>query len=61
MSDVDILYQISQLKDTDYKNVLAVTGLIELLIEKNIISRSEFMNKIKELDKQAENLTSLYN
>lgn len=61
MSDVDILYQISQLKDTDYKNILAVTGIIELLIEKNIISKAELMRKIKSIDNQAESSTGIFN
>ncbi|SKB00100.1 hypothetical protein SAMN05443428_14113 [Caloramator quimbayensis] len=54
MSEVDILYQISNLKEVDYKNLLMISGLIELLISKNIISREELLNKIKSLD----NITS---
>lgn len=50
MSDVDILYQISNLKEIDYKNTLMITGLIELLIEKKIISKAELLNMIKSLD-----------
>lgn len=50
MSDVDILYQISNLKEIDYKNTLALTSLIEILIEKGIITRKELICKSKELD-----------
>lgn len=53
MSDVDILYQISNLKETDYKNILVLTSLVELLIEKGIITRCELVNKTKEMDKIA--------
>ncbi|HAZ38046.1 MAG TPA: hypothetical protein DDX02_06400 [Clostridiaceae bacterium] len=52
MSEIDILYQISNLKEIDYKNTLAITGIIEILIEKNIITRSEFIKKINELDSE---------
>lgn len=50
MSEVDILYQISNLKEIDYKNTLVLTSLVELLIEKGIITRKELINKTKELD-----------
>jgi hypothetical protein len=50
MSEVDILYQISKLKDIDYKNTLVLTSLVELLIEKGIITRNELIRKTKELD-----------
>ncbi|EYE87551.1 hypothetical protein Q428_12710 [Fervidicella metallireducens AeB] len=53
MGEVDILYQISNLKEMDYKNTLAITSLIELLIEKNIITRTEFLKKAQELDEIA--------
>ena len=52
MGEVDILYQISNLKEIDYKNTLATTGIIEILIEKNIITKSEFIKKINELDSE---------
>lgn len=50
MSEVDVLYQISKLKDIDYKNTLVLTSLVELLIEKGIITRKELINKTNELD-----------
>lgn len=50
MSEVDILYQIANLKEIDYKNTLVLTSIVELLIEKNIITRSEILNKARELD-----------
>lgn len=53
MSDVDILYQIANLKETDYKNVLVLTSLVELLIEKGIITRCELISKTKEMDNVA--------
>lgn len=50
MSEVDILYQISNLKEIDYKNTLVLTSLVEILIEKGVITRKELINKSKELD-----------
>lgn len=53
MNDVDILYQISKLKETDYNNMLLLTSLIELLIEKKIITRKELAARSKKLDEYA--------
>ncbi len=50
MSEVDILYQISNLKEIDYKNTLVLTSLVELLIDKGVITRKELIHKTKELD-----------
>jgi hypothetical protein len=47
---VNIIGQIADLKDTDYKNTLAITTLLELLIEKNFFSREEFAQKATELE-----------
>jgi len=53
MSDVDILYQISKLKETDYNNTLLLTSLIEILIEKKIITKTELAARSKKLDEYA--------
>ncbi|WP_026478073.1 hypothetical protein [Alkaliphilus transvaalensis] len=50
MKEVDIIAQLSNLKDTDYRNTLAIATMIELLIEKNIITRQEFARKSYYLD-----------
>jgi hypothetical protein len=47
---VNLIGQIADLKDTDYKNTLAITTLLELLIEKNFFSREEFAQKATELE-----------
>jgi len=54
MNELDILGQIADLKDIDYKNTLAIVSIIELLIEKNILSRDDIAKKAQFLD----NLTS---
>lgn len=50
MNKVDLIAQISDLKDTDYRNTLAIATLIELLIEKNIFTRKEFAKKSYHID-----------
>ncbi|TDT45991.1 hypothetical protein [Fonticella tunisiensis] len=53
MSEVDILYQIANLKEIDYKNTLIITSLVELLIEKGLISKKELIKKAESLDNYA--------
>ncbi|GMB01716.1 hypothetical protein [Pelosinus sp. IPA-1] len=49
-NSINVIGQIADLKDTDYKNTLAISTLIELLIEKNFFSREEFAHKALELE-----------
>ncbi len=51
LNTIEIVGQIADLKDIDYKNTLAISVLIELLIEKGIITRQEFAQKAHELEK----------
>ena len=53
MSDIDILSQIVNLKEDDYKNTLILTGIIEILVEKKIISKNDLIEKVKEIDTSA--------
>lgn len=41
----EIMQKFIELQETDYKNTLALLGIIELLIEKNIISAAELSSK----------------
>ncbi|QCX33569.1 hypothetical protein FDN13_07520 [Caloramator sp. E03] len=50
MNETNIFYQLLNLKEIDYKTMLTLTSLIELLINKNIISKEELLRKIKNLD-----------
>lgn len=54
MTNLDIVSQISNLKNIDYKNTLAISTLIELLIEKDVFTKKEFSNMAQFLDKLAE-------
>lgn len=48
--NLEIAGQLADMKDTDYKNTLAVSVLIELLIDKGVFSREEFAYKARELE-----------
>lgn len=50
MNQIDLVGQIGDLKEIDYRNTLAIATLIELLIEKGIITRQEFARKSYYLD-----------
>ncbi|SDL29487.1 hypothetical protein [Natronincola ferrireducens] len=53
INEVDLLGQISDLKSIDYRNTLAIATVIELLIDKNIITRQEFAKKAQVLDQMS--------
>ncbi|MEZ0536919.1 hypothetical protein ACAG39_06660 [Caldicellulosiruptoraceae bacterium PP1] len=46
---------ITNLKEVDYKNTLMITSLIEVLVDKGIITRKEVFEKSIFLDKLIEN------
>lgn len=48
--DIEIISQLADLKEIDYRNTLAIATLIELFIEKGLCTRQEFTRKAKELD-----------
>lgn len=50
MNDINIIGEIADLKDTEYKNTLAIVSLIELLIEKKILTRKDISKKAQFLD-----------
>lgn len=50
MNTIDIIGQFADLKDTDYKNTLAITVLIDLFIEKGFFTREDFAKKSWELE-----------
>lgn len=51
--------QIADLKEVDYRNTLAVAVLIELLVEKGILTREELAEKAGALDRLAGIATEL--
>jgi len=50
LNDINIIGQIADLKDTDYKNTLAITTLIELFIEKGLFTREDFSHQAQVLE-----------
>ncbi|MGL5514457.1 MAG: hypothetical protein ACRDBM_14650 [Sporomusa sp.] len=50
MNMLNIVGQLADLKDVDYRNTLAVAALIGLLIEKKLFTRQEFSLKTQQLE-----------
>lgn len=51
MNNIEYLLDLAEIKDTEYKNTLALISLIDLLVEKGIITRKEIAKKSKEISK----------
>lgn len=49
-AEVDMIAQLADLKEVDYKNTLVLTALVELLVEKGILDRKEVIQKARQLD-----------
>lgn len=54
LTEVDLVSQIADLKEVDYKNTLLITALVELLEEKGVLSRNDVVNKAQGLDAELE-------
>lgn len=50
MNIVEVVGQLADLKSVDYRNTLAISVLIDLFIDKGIITREEFVRKAAELE-----------
>lgn len=50
MSEVNMMASLADLKEVDYQNTLLLTALIDLLIEKNVLSQKDLTDKINQLD-----------
>ncbi|HOC08602.1 MAG TPA: hypothetical protein PKN88_03670 [Bacillota bacterium] len=50
MNDIDMVSQLGDMKEIDYRNTLAIASVIELLIDKGILDRGEIARKAKLLD-----------
>jgi hypothetical protein len=50
MNDINVIGEIADLKDVEYKNTLAIVSLIELLIEKRVLTRKDISKKAQFLD-----------
>jgi mannitol/fructose-specific phosphotransferase system IIA component (Ntr-type) len=52
MDEVNLIAQIADLKEVDYKNTLVITALVELLVEKGIVTRKEVLDKAQLLEQE---------
>lgn len=50
MTKLDVVGQIADMKEVDYKNTLAIASVIELLIDKGIINRNDIALKALQLE-----------
>jgi hypothetical protein len=50
LSEVDLIGKLADLKEEHYKNTLVLSAVIELLIEKDLISMEEIEAKAADLD-----------
>ncbi|MNJ44037.1 hypothetical protein [Paenibacillus fonticola] len=50
MNEINILAKLADLKEDHYQQLLALSAMMELLIEKGVISREEILQKTSELD-----------
>ncbi|MBP1932304.1 hypothetical protein J2Z37_002305 [Ammoniphilus resinae] len=48
--EVEIIAQIADLKDVDYKNTLIITAIVELLVAKGVLTRKEILQKAEDLE-----------
>lgn len=53
MNKLDIIAQLGDIKEVEYRNTLAITSIIELLLEKDIINKEDISKKAEELDRLA--------
>lgn len=50
MIKLEVYSQIADLKEIDYRNTLAIASMIEILVEKGIIDKSDISRKARELE-----------
>ena len=52
-STINIMSQLSDMKEVDYRNTLALASIIEVLLEKKLITREDISKKATLLDQMA--------
>ncbi|WP_108993124.1 hypothetical protein [Paenibacillus agaridevorans] len=53
---VQLAAKLADLKDDHYRTVLTLSAMLELLIDKGLLSREELTVKAEQLDEQLESL-----
>jgi len=51
MNSLEYFIEFAEIKNIEYKNTLAILSIIDLLIEKNIITKKELVNKSEQIKK----------
>lgn len=50
VEEVDLVGKLADLKESHYNNTLCISALLELLVEKEIITMDELSARMKDLD-----------
>jgi hypothetical protein len=56
---VNLIAQLADLKESHYNNTLALSALIEILIEKGHLSPEDFHQKLSGLEREDERIAAL--
>jgi hypothetical protein len=48
--EVEMYAQLADLKQIDYQNTLVITALVELLVEKGLLTRKDVLDKVNQLE-----------
>ena len=56
--NINIATQLSKMKKIDYRNTLAIASIIEVLIDKGVLTKQDILDKSKQLDKIAFEISS---
>lgn len=51
LQEIDWIAKLADLKNSQYENMLLLHALVELLIDKQIITRQELIQKVETLDR----------
>lgn len=52
--EIDLFASLADMKTVDYRNTLALTALIDLLVQKGIITKEEFAGRARQLEAAGE-------
>ncbi|HEX7057541.1 MAG TPA: hypothetical protein VF260_10175 [Bacilli bacterium] len=56
LDEVDLIGKLADLKADHYQNILLLTSLIELLMEKGVITKQEYQQKIAAMEAELVNI-----
>jgi hypothetical protein len=50
LQEIDMIGKLADMKESNYKNTLLLTALVELLIDKGLFTRKEILSKARDLE-----------